>query len=352
MGLLTGSDLVGPRPQKIGLILRSAEHRRHNVSGVWLNPDVVIHRAANALFASQVALRSLNRNMPEQKLDLFKFSARSLAQTSAAATKVMRRNVRKSRLLGGVLHNVPDGFHGKPLSPDPIQSVDFPEDLPVLNAGGHNPVLQLLSSPVGNRNRPDVTTLANHIDNRPMVFTLFEITQSERGYLTPSQSTGQQKRKQRSVTLAFEPLGVRCLPERLALTRCEPVTQTDAEFPYPMHAVNSGCKIGAEQTGIRCLIGKPPDGAKTQIDGSGRQLPRFQMIPVPAHPQRSEPRGWPLRPHTLGRPNLRHDPLRKQRARLVRFTAIASKPIASFRCHLLRAVQTTFSASGWIRAWR
>lgn len=59
-------------------------------SGAWFDADVVVYRAANALLASQVALRGLDRNVPKQELDLLKLSARSLAQASAAATIMPR----------------------------------------------------------------------------------------------------------------------------------------------------------------------------------------------------------------------------------------------------------------------
>src|SRR5512146_381806 len=124
--------------------------------------------------------------MPEQKLNLLQFSARSLAQASTAATKVMRRNVRKSRLFGRVLHNVPDRLYRKPFSPDSVQPVDFPEDLAVLDAGGHNPVFQSLSNPIGNWHRPNMTAFANHVDNRPVAFPLFKITQPQGCYFASS----------------------------------------------------------------------------------------------------------------------------------------------------------------------
>ena len=50
-----------------------------------------------------------------------------------------------------------------------------------------------------------------------------------------------------------------------------------------MYAMNSGGKIDAEQAGIRRLVGKTPDSAKTKIDRPSCQLPRFQVVPVPQH---------------------------------------------------------------------
>ena len=51
---------------------------------------------------------------------------------------------------------------------------------------------------------------------------------------------------------------------------------------------------------------------------------------LPARPDRHPPRDRPVRPHPHRRPDLRHDPLREQRAPLVRAAALAPEPVASF----------------------
>jgi len=51
---------------------------------------------------------------------------------------------------------------------------------------------------------------------------------------------------------------------------------------------------------------------------------------LPARPYRHPPRDRPPRPHPHRRPDLRHHPLRQQRAPMVRVAAIAPKPIGSF----------------------
>ena len=75
------------------------------------------------------------------------------------------------------------------------------------------------------------------------------------------------------------------------------------------------------------------------IFGAGR---RFDLVPTRANGQPAfgaylrAPTGIRhgtglLRPHPHRRPDLRHDPLRQQRAPVVRAAAIAPEPIASFR---------------------
>ena len=52
---------------------------------------------------------------------------------------------------------------------------------------------------------------------------------------------------------------------------------------------------------------------------------------LPTRPYRHSPRDRPARPHPHRRPDLRHDPLRQQRAPMVRAAAITPKPIGGFR---------------------
>jgi RNA polymerase sigma-70 factor (TIGR02960 family) len=62
---------------------------------------------------------------------------------------------------------------------------------------------------------------------------------------------------------------------------------------------------------------------------------------VSARPRRHRPRGQPHRPHPHRRPDLRHDPLRERRVPMVRATAIAPEPVASFRTADLRRSENT-----------
>jgi RNA polymerase sigma-70 factor (ECF subfamily) len=84
--------------------------------------------------------------------------------------------------------------------------------------------------------------------------------------------------------------------------------------------------------------------------GAGR---RFDLVPTRANgqpafgaylarPGRNPPRGRLLRAHPGRRPDLRHDPLRGQRAAVVRATAIAPGPVTS-----LGAAIVSSSGPGW-----
>ena len=85
--------------------------------------------------------------------------------------------------------------------------------------------------------------------------------------------------------------------------------------------------------------------------GAGR---RFDLVPTRANgqpafgaylrgPDRHPPRDRPLRPHPRRRPDLLHDPLREQRAPMVRAAAIAPEPVASQELEFLARWRETAS---------
>jgi len=58
-----------------------------------------------------------------------------------------------------------------------------------------------------------VTSLTNHIHNRPVLFALLKIFQSQSYGLVPSQSACQQQRKQGAVAFSFQPLMIGYVPK-------------------------------------------------------------------------------------------------------------------------------------------
>ena len=48
------------------------------LSGIRLDANAVVHRVSDALLTPEVAFRRLNRDMPQQELNLFKFTTCAL----------------------------------------------------------------------------------------------------------------------------------------------------------------------------------------------------------------------------------------------------------------------------------
>jgi hypothetical protein len=60
------------------------------------------------------------------------------------------------------------------ISPSPSNFVDPAEQLSSIDCGCGSPIAQFVSHPIGHRNRSNVASLANQINNGPMVFALLE----------------------------------------------------------------------------------------------------------------------------------------------------------------------------------
>ena len=91
--------------------------RRTSAFEIRFYPDVVIDSTANALLASKIALRGLNRDVPEKELDLFEFASRGLAEPRAGPAQIVRSQIRNISFLCGVLHDVPDRFYRNAITP-------------------------------------------------------------------------------------------------------------------------------------------------------------------------------------------------------------------------------------------
>jgi hypothetical protein len=90
----------------------------------WLYTDTVVHGISDLLLAAKVALSGLHRDVPEQKLDLFKFTASNVTEPGACAPQVMRRYLFNSDVLCEVLDDVPDHFFRESFSPNGSSFID------------------------------------------------------------------------------------------------------------------------------------------------------------------------------------------------------------------------------------
>ena len=68
---------MAPREQLPGL----TGHLRH-IPWPRLDPDPVVDSLAQSLLTAEIFFCSLHRNMAQQKLNLFQFAARTVAETS------------------------------------------------------------------------------------------------------------------------------------------------------------------------------------------------------------------------------------------------------------------------------
>jgi hypothetical protein len=164
-------------------------------SRVRLDANAIIHGCSNPLLAAKVAFGSLYGNVPQEKLDLLQLASRCVAKPSTGPSQIVRRQLRHSDASGGFLYDVPN--------PCPSYFVDPAEQFSSINSRCGHPIVQLASHPIANRNRSNVASLADQINNGPMLFALLEMIQCQSHGFMPPQTAREQQCEQGSVAFSF-----------------------------------------------------------------------------------------------------------------------------------------------------
>jgi hypothetical protein len=86
--------------------------------------EVVVHSDAQLLFAAQVPLRRLNRNVPEQELNLIQLATREMTQTGTSPAEIVRCKLLDSRASRCVFDDFPKNLWRHPVSLDLACLVD------------------------------------------------------------------------------------------------------------------------------------------------------------------------------------------------------------------------------------
>ena len=106
---------------------------------VRFQPDSIIHGIAEPLFAAQVSLRRLHRDMPQKELNLLQLTACLMAKTGTSAAKIVRRERRDLTILCFLLHDTPNDLGAESAAPNPASLVDRTKQRAGCNAGGGDP---------------------------------------------------------------------------------------------------------------------------------------------------------------------------------------------------------------------
>jgi hypothetical protein len=81
---------------------------------------------------------------------------------------------------------MPDCFFRDPFSPWLPNFIDPTEQLASVNRGRYEPLVHLVSHPIGHWHRSDVRSLTHEIDNCPVLLALLKMIQSQSYGLVPS----------------------------------------------------------------------------------------------------------------------------------------------------------------------
>src|ERR1043165_9240852 len=130
--------------------------------------------------------------MAEQELNLLQFSSGRVAPARTAATKIVRGKLFNSGPLGAFPYDVPDDVLRETISPYHTVLADRSKYATVLDTGCCRPRVNSLLHPIRNRNRPNMASFSDQIDNRPMPLPLLNPFAYETDRFRTPQTTTQQ----------------------------------------------------------------------------------------------------------------------------------------------------------------
>ena len=142
---------------------------------VRFQPDLVVDSVVETLFASQVPLRRLHRDVPQKELNLLQFTTSLMAKTGASPTEVVRSERRNLTVLCFLLYNTPNYLGAESGSPNPASLVDRAEERAGRNPGGSHPGVNSSLHPIWDRNGSYVATLADKIGYNPVLLPLLYV---------------------------------------------------------------------------------------------------------------------------------------------------------------------------------
>jgi hypothetical protein len=127
------------------------------------------------LFAAQVSFSCLNRDVTQEKLDLFQFTTCKMAQTRTCPTKVMGSQVQDSSTPSSGLYDMPYCFRSNPICPDHSVPVHSAKDVTLGDPGSVGLFINGSLYPSRHRHGPNMPALSKEVGDHPVVFPKLQI---------------------------------------------------------------------------------------------------------------------------------------------------------------------------------
>ncbi len=125
-----------------------------------------------------------------------------------------------------------------------------------------------------------MATLAHQVGDHPVLFSLLQIFDSERGCLSPPEAASEKHGDRGIVTLAPQFPKLKYGQEPSALFGRQPIANPHSMFLDAFNSSDPRGKVGAQEPAIRGLVCKPANSRETQIDGGGCVLVLLEADPV------------------------------------------------------------------------
>lgn len=240
-------------------------------SAVGLDVDQVVDRVSKMLFTAKMPLGRLDGHVAQQELNLVKFPSSIAAQTSADPSEVMWGKLINSCSFGAVLHDMPHDPFRHTISPGLARATNAPKYVTFTQSCGRKPRVNGAFNPVRYGRRPNLSGLADQIDDRPVILAALKMAISNSA--ASFRRSPQPKRSPSSARsrLPFS-VSVRHLPQRSRLVGGQPITEADAEVLWAFDSADASSEIRAEQTGIGKFVRETSDRREPAVDCARRKL--------------------------------------------------------------------------------
>jgi hypothetical protein len=153
--------------------------------GHGLQPDAIIYRIPESLFASQLALGRLYGNVAEQKLNLLQFAAGLVTEAGASSPEVVWRERWDLTVLCLLLHDTPNDLGAEAGSPNSACLVDRKKSTG-RDSRGLRPGINPSFHPIRDWNGSYVAALADEIGDDPVFFSLLQVFNAQRSQFRPA----------------------------------------------------------------------------------------------------------------------------------------------------------------------
>src|SRR6266581_5681736 len=149
--------------------------------------------------------------MPEQELNLLKFTAAIVAQLRAGPPQVVRCNVLQACSFAAGSDHVPDNVLREAAAPHLSPSGDRSKDFALTNPSGSCPLIESGFHPVRNGHRANVATFANQINNGPVSLAHLDVVHLQADQFRPAKATTEQHGQHRIIALGAHSVSPACL---------------------------------------------------------------------------------------------------------------------------------------------
>ena len=144
-----------------------------------------------------------------------------------------------------VSNGVPDYVLRDTLPPHRAMLADCSEYLSSRQLRSGNPLIHQVLDPEWHRYSPDTSTLANQINDGPVMLSCLDVANSQTYKLTATEATPEQNGDHRAVPLTMQRFTICSIQQPPSLFEFQPIAQSSAELLYSRDSPNPGSQVRA-----------------------------------------------------------------------------------------------------------